>query len=167
MKFIYCALLGILLIGCAQNATVEIGFNDGAFLAGTFGDMIIRVLKIEMLQNKEYTAIWEGSSIVSVPINNQDFCSITNGYISIIPGTYKTLRITIDSLSYKIENSTVLLIDSVYQFTATAFSELLVEDNDEYRFVVGITSTNWFDSESLKIKPGHHPFDGASLKIYY
>lgn len=167
MKLIYCALLGILLIGCAQNATVEIGFNDGALLAGTFGNMIIRVSKIEMLQNKEYITLWEGSNIVIVPVNGEDFCSITNGYISIVPGTYKTLRITIDSLIYKIDNSTALLIDSVYQFNATAFSDLVVEDNDEYRFVVGIASTNWFDSESLKIKTGHQPFEGASLKIYY
>lgn len=167
MKLIYGALLVILLIGCAQNANIEIGFNDSALLAGTFGDMIIRVSKIEMLQNKEYTTLWEGSSIVMVPVNGEDFCSITNDYISIVPGTYKTLRITIDSLSYKIDNSTVLLIDSIYQFNATAFSDLVIEDNDEYRFVVGIASTNWFDSDSLKIKTGHQPFEGANLKIFY
>ncbi|MGQ9533951.1 MAG: hypothetical protein ACUVTF_01795 [bacterium] len=167
MKYIYYGLIGILMIGCAQNARVEIGFNDGALLAGTFGDMIISVSKLELLQDGEYIPIWEKSSIVSVPINSEDFCSITNSYISIVPGNYRYLRITVDSLSYRIENSIISLIDSVCQFTATSFSEIIVEANEEYRFVVGITSTNWFDSESLKIKSGHQPFEGASLKVFY
>lgn len=167
MKYIYYGLIGILLIGCAQNATVEIGFNDGALLAGTFGDMIISVSKIELLQNEEYIPIWEKSSVVRVPVNGENFCSITNSYISIAPGNYRYLRITVDSLGYIIDNSITPLIDSVCQFTASSFSEIIVEENDEYKFVIGITSANWFDSESLKIKTGHQPFEGASLKVFY
>jgi len=167
MRYIYCGLILILMIGCAQNAAVEIGFNDGALLAGTFGDMIIGVSKIEAFQNAEYTIIWDVGNIVTVPVNGEDFCSVTGDYVSIMPGTYRKLRITIDSMNYRIDNSVISLIDSVYQFTATSFSDIIINGNDEYRLVVGIASSNWFDSESLKIKTGHQPFEGANLKLYY
>ncbi|MEO0189634.1 MAG: hypothetical protein ABIL18_01485, partial [candidate division WOR-3 bacterium] len=95
------------------------------------------------------------------------FCSITRNYISIPSGSYKKMRITIDSLSYKIDNTTIVLLDSIYQFVADAFTELIIEDNEEYRIVIGIASTNWFDPVSQQIKTGHLPFEGASLKFYY
>ncbi|MEO0184448.1 MAG: hypothetical protein ABIL22_02240 [candidate division WOR-3 bacterium] len=167
MRYLYLILILSLFWGCAQNASVEIGFNDGVILAGTFGDMIIRVSKIEAFQNAQYTTIWENGNTVSVPVNGSDFCSITGNYVSIVPGTYRKFRVTIDSLSYKIDNTVVLLLDSNYQFIPTAFSDIVIEDGDEYRLVIGISSSSWFESESLRIKPGHSPFENATLKIFY
>jgi hypothetical protein len=160
-------LIIILFAGCAQNAMVEFGFNDGQLLTGTFGDMSIRVTRIEAFQNAEYTTLWENSNLVSVPVNGNDFCSITGNYVSIIPGNYKKFRVTIDSLSYSIDNTHALLLDSTFQFIASAFSDIIIEENDEYRFVISINSSTWFDSESLRVKAGHQPFEGASLKIFY
>lgn len=166
MKFIHISFL-LLLIGCAQNATVEIGFNDSAILKGSYGDLIITVSKIEMYQTKEFVEIWSGINKVSVPVGGNDYYSITGGYIPVAPGSYKKLRITIDSLIYKIDNTTVILLDSTYQFIASAFTDILIEDNEEYRLLVSIASTNWFDPVAQKIKTGHQPFEGANLKIYY
>ncbi len=168
MRYFHAILIVGIFVTCAQNATVEIGMNDGPIIAGAYGDMIIRATKIEAFQNGQYTTIWENSSIVSVPINSSDFYSVSGNYVAIDPGTYKKLRITIDSLNYKVDNTTnVLLLDSVYEFIATAFTDIIIEENDEYRLVIGICSSNWFDSESIKIKQGHQPFEGANLKIYY
>ncbi|MGB9720801.1 MAG: hypothetical protein ACPL28_04890 [bacterium] len=167
MRYFYFILILSLFVGCAQYASVEVGFNDGAILAGTFGDMIVRVSKIEAFQNAQYSSIWESGNTVSVPVNGSDFFSITGGYVSILPGAYKKFRVTIDSLRYKIDNTTVMLLDSNYQFTATAFTDIMIDSGDEYQLVIGINSSNWFDSESLKIKAGHSPFENATLKIFY
>lgn len=162
-----CLLYCLIIISCAQNAMIEIGFNDGALLSGVYGDMIIRVSEIEIFQDGEFVSIWNGSNIVEVPINSSDFCSITGNYIPLAGGTYKKMRITTDSLSYKIDNTIIPLLDSVYQFTANAFTDIIIEGNEEYRLVISIASTNWFDPDSQKIKTGHQPFEGVSLKIFY
>jgi len=168
MRFFHLAFISLLMIiACAQNASVEIGFNDGVLLRGTYGDIIVRVTRIEVFQSGEFTEVWNGNNIVDIPINSDDYCSITNGYIPITSGSYKKMRITIDSLSYKLDNTVVALLDSVYQFTANAFTDIIIEDNDEYRLVISIASTNWFEPDSQKIKTGHQPFEGASLKVYY
>ncbi len=168
MRFCHLTFMSLLMIiACAQNASIEIGFNDGVLLRGTYGDIIARVTRIEIFQSGEFTEIWNGNNIVNIPINSNDYCSITNGYIFITSGSYKKMRITIDSLSYKLDNTNVILLDSVYQFTANAFTDIIIEDNDEYKLVISIASTNWFDPDSQKIKIGHQPFEGASLKVYY
>lgn len=168
MRSFHFAFFSILMIiACAQNASIEIGFNDGLLLRGTYGDIIVRVTKIEIFQGGEFINLWDNNNIVGIPINSNDYCSITNGYLSVSSGSYKKMRITIDSLSYKIDNTTVTLLDSVYQFTANAFTDIVIDANDEYRLVVSIASANWFDPDSQKIKTGHLPFEGASLKVYY
>ena len=168
MRIFLLAFISLLMIiACAQNASVEIGFNDGVLLRGTYGDIIARITRIEVFQDGEFTEIWNGNNIVDIPLNSDDYCSITNGYVTITPGSYKKMRVTIDSLSYKLDNTIVALLDSVYQFTANAFTDIIIEDNDEYRLVISIASTNWFDPDSQKIKIGHQPFEGASLKVYY
>ncbi len=168
MRYFYGIIILGIFAGCAQNATVEVGMNDGAILAGTYGDMVIRVTKIEAFHNGQYLTLWESSNIVSVPLNSGDFQSITGSSVSIDPGSYKYFRITIDSLNYKLDNTTgVMLLDSAYEFTATAFTNLVIEENDDYRIVIGINTNGWFDSESLRIKQGNQPFEGATLRIHY
>ncbi len=168
MRTFHLVVISILMmVACAQNASVELGFNDGPLLRGIYGDMVVRVTKIEILQSGEFIDIWNNNNIVSIPINDDDYCSITNGYLPLAAGSYKKMRITIDSLSYKIDNTTVILFDSVYQFIANAFTEIVIDENEEYRLVISIASDNWFDPDSQKIKPGHQPFEGASLKVYY
>ncbi|MCX7994227.1 MAG: hypothetical protein N3A65_00420 [candidate division WOR-3 bacterium] len=166
MRIFYLAF-ALAIISCAQNATVEFGFNDGTLLTGTFGDLVMDVTKIEILQERKFVEIWKGSKITYVPVSSDEYNSITDGYIPVSPGYYKEVRITIDSLIYKIDNTTVVLIDSTYQFTANAFTELLLEENHDYRLVISIASANWFSPDSQKIKTGHQPFEGASLKLYY
>ncbi|MEO0136522.1 MAG: hypothetical protein ABIL40_02010 [candidate division WOR-3 bacterium] len=166
MKSLYFVLI-ILIISCAPNASVEFGFNDGALINGTFGDLIIQVTKIEALQGKDFIEVWRGNTQVAVSVNDDNYQSITNGYIPITPGNYKKVRLTIDSLIYKIDNTSIVLVDTLYQFIADAFTPILIEENQDYRLVISIASSNWFSPDSQRIKTGHKPFEGASLKIYY
>ncbi len=169
MRFFHLLFISMLLliITCAQNASVEVGFNDGPLFRGIYGDIVARVIKIELFQNGKFTEIWNSNNTVSIPINGDEYCSITNSYIPVSAGSYKKIRITIDSLSYKIDNTITVLLDSLYQFTADAFTDIVVDANEEYDLVISIASANWFDPDSQKIKTGHQPFEGASLKVYY
>lgn len=155
------------MIACVRNASVEIGFNDGPIFRGTYGDIVVRVTKIEAFQKGQFSDLWNGNNVVSIPINSDEYCSITNSYVILSSGSYTKMRITIDSLAYKVDNTDIILLDSIYQFTANAFTDIVIEDNSEYRLVISISSNTWFDPDSHKIKTGHQPFEGASLKVYY
>jgi|UniRef100_A0A7V3RHI5 hypothetical protein len=163
----YSLFLIILIIACAQNASVEVGINDGAILNGTYGDISVHFTRIEIFQNGSYTDLWNGSNNVNFKINSENFCSITMNYVPVPPGSYRKLRVTIDSLSYVEEGKKTVLLDSSYQFIASAFTDLIIEENGEYRFVINANTTTWFDPDSIKIKNGHQPFENASLKLFY
>jgi len=160
----------IIIIGCAGRARVEIGLNDETILApsGTFGDIGIRILKIELSADDTYNTIWEGSKLLTVPIQEHTFVSITDIYIDISPGTYKSAKVTIDSLWYVQQNINKMLSNTDLTFIANAsFGGIVIEDGDETKWVINIMSPNWFELDSLRIKPGHNPFEGAALKVYY
>lgn len=160
-------ILPLLIIGCAGQAVIEFGVNDGALFDGTLGDISMTVTRIDMGEGDGYVTVWEGAKEVAVGIQVSDFVSITDGYVEVTPGSYKNIRLTVESVRYIQDSVSVLLVDTSYQFTATAFTELVVEENDDLEFVVGIMSATWFDVDSLKIKDGYIAFQGASLKIYY
>lgn len=160
-------ILPLLIIGCAGQAVIEFGVNDGALFDGTLGDISMTVTRIDMPEGDGYVTVWEGANEVAVGIQVSDFVSITDGYVEVTPGSYQNIRLTVESVRYIQDSVSVPLIDTSYQFTATAFTELVVEENDDLEFVVGIMSATWFDVDSLKIKDGHVAFQGASLKIYF
>lgn len=157
----------LIIIGCAGQGAIEFGANDGALFDSTFGDITMTVTKIEMPEGDGYLTVWEGSKEVVVAIGVADFMSITDRYVEVTPGSYQNVRLTVESVRYIQDSVSVVLIDASYQFVATAFSELIVEENDDLQFVVGIMSATWFDADSLKIRDGYEAFQGASLKIYF
>ena len=167
MKIWVCFVLPLIIIGCAGQGAIEFGINDGALFDGTLGDISMTVTRIEMPEGDVYTTVWEGAKEVIVGIQVSDFVSITDRYIEVTPGSYQNIRLTVESVRYIQDSNSVLLIDTSYQFIATAFSALPVEENFDQEFVVGIMSTTWFDIDSLKIREGYEAFQGASLKINY
>ena len=167
MKIWVCFVLPLIIIGCAGQGAIEFGINDGALFDGTLGDISMTVTRIEMPEGDLYTTVWEGAKEVIVGIQVSDFVSITDRYIEVTPGSYQNIRLTVESVRYIQDSNSVLLIDTSYQFIATAFSALPVEENFDQEFVVGIMSTTWFDIDSLKIREGYEAFQGASLKINY
>lgn len=167
MKIWVCFILPLIIIGCAGQGAIEFGINDGALFDGTLGDISMTVTRIEMPEGDGYTMVWEGAKEVIVGIQVSDFVSITDRYIEVMSGSYQNIRLTVESVRYIQDSNSVLLVDTSYQFTATAFSALPVEENFDQEFVVGIMSPTWFDIDSLKIREGHEAFQGASLKINY
>jgi hypothetical protein len=160
-------VLPMVIVGCAGQGLVEIGANDAALFDGTLGDMTMTVTEIELAEDDIYTTIWEGEKDLSVSVQAADFVSITDGYVEINPGVYQTIRLSIALLRYVHDTTSIPLVTSPMQFTASSFSGIVIEENDEFQLVVGIMSQSWFDSDSLKIKSGHEPFEGAFLRIYY
>lgn len=167
MKIWVCFVLPLIIIGCAGQGAIEFGINDNALFDGTLGDISMTVTRIEMPEGDVYTMVWEGAKEVIVGIRVSDFVSITDRYIEVTPGSYQNIRLTVESVRYIQDSNSVLLIDTSYQFIATAFSALPVEENFDQEFVIGIMSTTWFDIDSLKIREGYEAFQGASLKINY
>ncbi len=167
MKIWVCFVLPLIIIGCAGQGAIEFGINDGALFDGTLGDISMTVTRIEMPEGDVYTMVWEGAKEVVVALGVADFVSITDRYVEVTPGSYQNVRLTVESVRYIQDSKSVLLIDTSYRFTATAFSALPVAENFDQEFVVGIMSTTWFDIDPPKIKDGYVAFQGASLKINY
>jgi hypothetical protein len=167
MRKLLRLLLPLFIIGCTGQGLVEIGANDGVLFDGTLGDMTMTITKIELTGDGAYTTIWEGMKDISVAIQVSDFVSITDGYVEISPGAYQTIRVSGEALRYIQDSTSIPLVTTSFQFTASSFSEIVIEENDELQLVVGIMSQTWFDLDSLKIKDGYEPFQGAFLRIYY
>lgn len=161
------SIMLLMIIGCAGQGAIEFGLNDGALFDSTFGDIVMTVTKIEMPEGNGYITVWEGAEEVVVAITVADFMSITDRYVEVTPGSYQNIRLTVESVRYIQDSVSVPLIDGSYEFVATAFSELVVEENDDLQFVIGIMSATWFDADSLKIRSGYEAFQGATLRINY
>lgn len=169
MKRFFALLLLFLFICCGGTGMVEIGINDGpekATLAGA-GDIAMRVLRIDIPESGAYTVLWEGEQEVLVSVESSDFISVTNRYLDIEPGSYENVRVTVDSVRHVQDTIEVMLVDTAYQFVADAFTDIVIEEDDEFQLVVGINTPLWFDPGSQEIRPGHVAFEGATLKIYY
>jgi hypothetical protein len=102
-----------------------------------------------------------------VELQEGDFVSITNGYEDIEPKAYSNVRITVDSLTHIQQTVTTLVTDTSVTFVAQAFSPIVIGDDDELKLVVAIAAEVWFDEDSVRIIPGHEPFENATLRIYY
>ncbi len=162
----FALLLFIVWFGCAGQAYVEIGMNDAALFAGVFGDLQMNVSRIEIAETGDYSTIWQGRKQITVAIQSSDYVPLTDAPVTVVPGSYRYLRITIDSLRY-VDGSPVLLREASLLFVAQAFANIAIEENDELRLVVLANSNNWFDLDSLRITPGKDAFEGAALRIYY
>ncbi|MGB3479740.1 MAG: hypothetical protein WBB67_11335 [bacterium] len=167
MKRLVFLILPLIIIGCTGQGAIEFGANDGALFDGTLGDIGMTVTKIEVPDGDGYLTVWEGAKEVVVALGVADFVGITDRYVEVTPGSYQNVRLTVESVRYIQDSISVLLIDASYQFIATAFSGLVVDENDDLQFVIGIMSTTWFDSDSLKIRSGYEAFQGATLRINY
>ncbi|KPJ71847.1 hypothetical protein AMJ52_08305 [candidate division TA06 bacterium DG_78] len=167
MKKIGALFALIIVINCAGNATVEFGMNDRGLLRGTLGDFVVYVSKIELPEDNIYTTVWDGSSVIEVSVTDDDFVTITEHYIEVPPGSYEQVRVTIDSLYYVQEQISEVLVGATLQFIATAISDVVIEEGDELQLVINIVSDNWFDAESLMIRPGHEAFEGARLQVHH
>jgi uncharacterized cupin superfamily protein len=167
MKKIGILVALIIIINCADNATVEFGMNDRGLLRGTLGDFVVYVSKIELPEDNIYTTVWDGSRAIEVSVNDDEFVTITEHYIEVTPGSYEQVRVTIDSLYYVQDQMSELLVGTTLQFTATAISDVIIEEGDELQLVINIVSDNWFDAESLMIKPGYDVFEGARLQVHH
>ena len=169
MKKILAFISLLIIVGCGGNAMVEFGMNDEeTLLRGTLGDIVVWITKIEIPEDgSTYTTVWEGSRQVQVPIHSTDFFSITDNEVEIIPGSYQNIRLTADSLYFRQDFTNERLVNTPVSFIASAFTEIVIEEDDEMRLVVNIMSDSWFDNEELAIKDGHTPFEGAQLKIFY
>jgi hypothetical protein len=158
----------ILILGCGDNALVEVGLNDDESLfRGTLGDLAMRVIDLELSDGgATYSSLWSGPKTIFVPIQDDQFVSVTDNYIETPPQSIQSIRITVDSLRYIQDNQSVMLSDTSLQFIANSFGEIGIFENQEIRLVINIMSNNWFDAESLKIRAGHLPFEGARLNTY-
>ena len=109
MKKVIAIIFPLLIVGCAGNALVEVGLNDETtVLAGTAGDLAMRVLRIEVPEGDIYSTIWEGEKFVQVPTQTSDFISITEGYVEITPDAHEHIRLTVDSIRYVNDITTML-----------------------------------------------------------
>jgi hypothetical protein len=159
-------LLPLCFIACAGQALVEFGMNDEGVLDSTFGDLTMRVTEIALPQGGEYITVWTGAQDMTIPVSSTDFISITYAYETVEPGSYQHVRVTIENLQY-VDLETIMLVDTSFQFNAAAFTQIVLEENDELQLLININSDAWFDTDSLRIRTGHVPFEGASLKVYY
>jgi hypothetical protein len=165
---IYLAIIAVVaIIGCGNNASIEFGMNDVTLLEGAAGDLGMRVVSIEVPDGNEYVPVWEGAEPIIVELETSDFTSITHRHIDVAPGTYSSVRLTIDSLTYIQQTSSTLVFDSSYQFVAQAFTPVVISDGDELRLVVSIAAEIWFDTDSVRIIEGHYPFEGAAMTVFY
>lgn len=164
MKKIAALLLPLLIISCGEQAMVEVGLSDELYGDATLGDIVMRVTRIELPEDTTYNTIWEGAKLVEVEIQGSEFASITDDYIEISPGSYRSIRLTVDSIRYAGE-TTVMLVESSYQFIAETFASFPIEIDDgaEICLIVIIASQNWFDVNSQQLIEGHEPFEGAFL----
>jgi hypothetical protein len=143
---------------------VEFGLTDDVLLDAPLGDLGMRVLQIDVPEGGSYTTVWNSGKDVEVPVQSSGFVSITDVPVTIVPGTYDHVRITVDSLRF-VTDSTVILIDSAYVFDANAFTTIVIEENDDMRLVVNLVSTSWFDANTGTLNGT--PFDQAALRVYY
>jgi uncharacterized cupin superfamily protein len=166
MKKFVTLILPIIIIGCAGQAMVEVGLYDESLVDAPLGDVVMRVTKIELAEDNTYNTIWESVNHVEVTVQSSDFVSITEGSIEITPGSYQSIRLTVDSVCY-VSDSTVMLVETSYQFIANAFTQIVIDENDDLQLAITINSSSWLDTDSMKIKGGHELFEGAALRIYY
>lgn len=166
MKKFVTLILPIIIIGCAGQAMVEVGLYDESLVDAPLGDVVMRVTKIELAEDNTYNTIWESANHVEVTVQSSDFVSITEGYIEITPGSYQSIRLTVDSVCY-VSDSTVMLVETSYQFVANAFTQIVIDENDDLQLAITINSSSWLDTDSMKIKEGHVAFEGAALRVYY
>ncbi|MCK4673578.1 hypothetical protein KAT67_06305 [candidate division WOR-3 bacterium] len=166
MKKFVTLILPIIIIGCAGQAMVEVGLYDESLIDAPLGDVVMRVTKIELAEDNTYNTIWESANHVEVTVQSSDFVSITEGSIEITPGSYQSIRLTVDSVCY-VSDSTVMLVETSYQFIANAFTQIVIDENDDLQLAITINSSSWLDTDSMKIKGGHELFEGAALRIYY
>jgi hypothetical protein len=165
-KVVLIFMCGLIIIGCGGKASVEVGLNDEA-ARGTYGDIVMNVLKVEFPEGGSYSTVWEGYKHVSVGIGDTAFITITENYEDISTGTYQSARITVDSVYYVEEADSVSIIDDSYQFVATTFTPIVFEKNDELLVVVVLRVENWFDLETKQLREGREAFEGAYIKIHY
>jgi len=166
MKKFVTLILPIIIIGCAGQAMVEVGLYDESLVDAPLGDVVMRVTKIELAEDNTYNTIWESANHVEVTVQSSDFVSITEGSIEITPGSYQSIRLTVDSVCY-VSDSTVMLVETSYQFIANAFTQIVIDENDDLQLAITINSSSWLDTDSMKLKVGHVPFEGAALRVYY
>lgn len=166
MKKFVTLILPIIIIGCAGQAMVEVGLYDESLVDAPLGDVVMRVTKIELAEDNTYNTIWESVNHVEVTVQSSDFVSITEGSIEITPGSYQSIRLTVDSVCY-VSDSTVMLVETSYQFIANAFTQIVIDENDDLQLAITINSSSWLDTDSMKIKGGHELFEGAALRVYY
>ncbi|MCK4453534.1 hypothetical protein KAU59_04175 [candidate division WOR-3 bacterium] len=166
MKKFIALILPIIIISCAGQAMVEVGMYDESLAEAPLGDVVMRVTKIELAEDNTYNTIWESANHVEVGVQSSDFVSITNNYVEITPGSYQSIRLTVDSVGY-VSDSTVMLVETSYQFIANAFTQIVIDENDDLQLAITINSSSWLDTDSMKIKGGHELFEGAALRIYY
>lgn len=166
MKKFVTLILPIIIIGCAGQAMVEVGLYDESLVDAPLGDVVMRVTKIELAEDNTYNTIWESVNHVEVTVQSSDFVSITEGSIEITPGSYQSIRLTVDSVCY-VSDSTVMLVETSYQFIANAFTQIVIDENDDLQLAITINSSSWLDTDSMKIKGGHELFEEAALRIYY
>jgi uncharacterized cupin superfamily protein len=166
MKKFVTLILPIIIIGCAGQAMVEVGLYDESLADAPLGDVVMRVTKIELAEDNTYNTIWESANQVEVAVQSSDFVSITEGYIEITPGSYQSIRLTVDSVYY-VSDTTVMLVETSYQFIANAFTQIVIDENDDLQLAITINSSSWLDTDSMKIKGGHELFEGAALRVYY
>ena len=166
MKIALVALAFIMIFtGCPGTATAEIGMTDDQLLArAPLGDIYMRVLKIELPAEGDYQTIWDGPVNISVPISSGSVTSVTINQVSITPADYDRIRVTVDSVGFTDGANETLLDAGETQFIATAAALIPVDDGDEVTMIVNIATTNWFDADSIRIKPNTTPFQGAILK---
>ena len=60
-----------------------------------------------------------------------------------------------------------MLVETSYQFIANAFTQIVIDENDDLQLAITINSSSWLDTDSMKIKGGHELFEGAALRVYY
>ena len=166
-RFLWLVTSVIIVINCAGTANVEMGMNDEGTLAGVYGDLRMRILVLELFDGADYKTLWQGPMTNTISILSTDFISITNGFEVIEPGSYSRVRVSVDSLQYVNQSLQIMLVDTALTFIADAFSAIEIDDGDERQLLINIASPNWFDTDSVKIRSGHQPFEGAGLKIYY
>lgn len=165
MRYLGAVLIPILLfIGCAGEALVEFGANDDVLFDAPLGDIVMRVLMIEIPEGEAYTTIWDYGKQVVIPVQAGEFVTITDSALSVVPGTYDHVRVTVDSVRY-VSDSTMMLIDTAFVFNANAFTNLIIDENDEMRLVINIVSSSWFDANNVQLIDD--PFNQAALRVYH
>ncbi len=167
MKRGFALVVLIVWLACTNQAFIEVGMNDATLLAGVYGDLIMNVTKIEIAETNNYSTVWEGHKSLLVSIQSPDYVTLTDDWVQITPGEYRYMRVTADSLRYDNNITITMLHEQSFDFVAQAFSNILVDENDEIQLVILINSNNWLELDSLRIIPGKSAFEGAALRIHY